>query len=41
LPAGTLAIRDIFPSQTVVFPFSDLPADGRQALAACFPARQD
>jgi mono/diheme cytochrome c family protein len=41
LPAGTLAIRDVFPSQTVVFPFSDLPADGRQALAACFPARQD
>jgi mono/diheme cytochrome c family protein len=41
LPAGTLAIRDVFPSQTVVFPFSDLPADGRQALAACFPTRQD
>lgn len=39
LPIGTLAIRDVFPSQTVVFPFSDLPADQRGALAACFPTR--
>ncbi|HWE00177.1 MAG TPA: hypothetical protein VG345_14095 [Bryobacteraceae bacterium] len=45
LAARNLSIHDVFPGQTVVFPFSDLPADGRRALTACFleriTARQD
>ena len=36
LPAQTLTIRDAFPNETVVFPFSELSPKERQALATCF-----
>jgi hypothetical protein len=36
LPADTLAIRDAFPNETVVFPFSELTQARRQGLSACF-----
>src|SRR5262249_10861828 len=36
LPAETLAIRNIFPDETVVFPFDRLTAGMRQALSTCF-----
>jgi hypothetical protein len=37
LPEQTLTIRDIFPNQTVEFPFSEMSRTDRQALSACFP----
>jgi hypothetical protein len=36
LPARTLTIRDPFPDETVVFPFSELTQTDRQAFSACF-----
>jgi hypothetical protein len=36
LPAQRLAISNVFPDQTVVFPFGLLPEDVRQQLAVCF-----
>jgi hypothetical protein len=36
LPAHSLTIRDAFPKETVVFPFSELAPADRQSLAACF-----
>ena len=36
LPAQTLTVRDAFPNETVVFPFSELTQADRQALSACF-----
>jgi hypothetical protein len=36
LPTHTLTIRDAFPKETVVFPFSELAPADRQGLAACF-----
>ena len=37
-PVKSLAIRDLFPQQTVTFSFADLPKDVRRTLSACFPA---
>lgn len=39
LPARTLAISDLFPNQSVEFPFATLPSSTRQELAPCFAAR--
>lgn len=39
LPEQTLTIRDIFPNQTVEFPFSEMSRTDRQTLAACFASR--
>ena len=36
LPAQTLTISNVFPDQTVVFPFSKLTSAARQALSTCF-----
>ena len=36
LPAQTLTIRNVFPGETVVFPFDELTQTDRQALSACF-----
>jgi hypothetical protein len=36
LPAQHLTISDLFPDETVVFPFGGLTPADRQALAACF-----
>jgi hypothetical protein len=36
LPEHTLTISDLFPGETVVFPFGDLPQAARQELATCF-----
>jgi hypothetical protein len=36
LPARTLTIRDAIPSETVVFPFTDLAQTEFQALWSCF-----
>jgi hypothetical protein len=36
LPAHTLTIRDVFPQETVVFPFDELTPTERQALSVCF-----
>jgi len=36
LPAQTLTIRNVFPGETVVFPFGGLNQTVRQALATCF-----
>jgi len=36
LPAQTLTIRNVFPDETVVFPFDALTPAARQALSACF-----
>jgi hypothetical protein len=36
LPARTLTISNLFPDQTVVFPFSKLTSAARQALSTCF-----
>jgi hypothetical protein len=36
-PAESLTVRDLFPGETVTFPFTNLPKDARQELAACFP----
>jgi hypothetical protein len=36
LPAETLTITDLFPGETVVFPFANLPLNARQEFQACF-----
>lgn len=36
-PARSLTISDLFPGETVTFPFSNLPKGARQELNACFP----
>ena len=36
LPSRTLSIGNLFPDETVVFPFGDLPQAARQSLAVCF-----
>lgn len=36
LPARTLTISDLFPGETIVFPFDQLPQQTRQALSVCF-----
>ena len=36
LPAKTLTISNLFPNETVEFPFGDLTQTARQSLAACF-----
>ena len=36
LPSRTLTIGNLFPDETVVFPFGDLPQAARQSLPACF-----
>lgn len=36
LPARSLVIGDLFPGQTVTFPFADIPRDTWQALSRCF-----
>ncbi len=38
LPADTLTIRDVFPNETVVFPFGELTPSDRQDLSSCFGA---
>ena len=35
-PAESLTIRDLFPGETVTFPFANLPKDARQELNTCF-----
>ena len=35
LPAQTLAFSDLFPDQTVAFPFDALAPSTRQAFTAC------
>jgi len=35
-PARTLTISNLFPNETVVFPFGNLPRSARQALSTCF-----
>jgi hypothetical protein len=37
LPAQSLTVGNLFPGQTVEFPFRDLPRTARQRLSACFP----
>ena len=39
LPAQTLTISNLFPGETVVFPFGGLTGTVRQALATCFTGR--
>ncbi|HTA44521.1 MAG TPA: hypothetical protein VK789_18870 [Bryobacteraceae bacterium] len=36
LPAKSLTISNLFPDETVVFPFDSLSQDARQSLARCF-----
>jgi len=36
LPAESLTISDLFPGETITFPFANLPRDARRELAACF-----
>jgi hypothetical protein len=36
LPAKSLRIANLFPNESVEFPFGDLPQTARQSLAACF-----
>ena len=36
LPAETLTITDLFPGETVVFSFANLPQDARHQFQACF-----
>jgi hypothetical protein len=36
LPGRTLTIDNLFPEETVVFPFTELPAATRRQLSACF-----
>ena len=41
LPAQSLTITDVFPGETVVFPFDNLSAAARHDFSGCFtPARQ-
>jgi hypothetical protein len=37
LPERTLTISNVFPDETVMFPFDGLPQTARQALVKCFP----
>ena len=37
LPGESLTISDLFPQETVVFPFANLPKQARHELEACFP----
>jgi hypothetical protein len=37
MPAKELRVSDLFPNETVTFPFADLDRKDRGALAACFP----
>ena len=39
LPAENLTIKDLFPNETVVFPFTNLPKDARREFTACFSTR--
>ena len=39
LPAKTLTITNLFPNETVVFPFEGLDRTVRQTLSTCFPNR--
>jgi len=36
LPTQTLTVSNVFPGETVVFPFGDLPQAARQELSKCF-----
>ena len=36
LPQKSLIIRDLFPDESVEFPFTDLPPEARRQLSACF-----
>jgi hypothetical protein len=36
LPAQTLTVSNLFPGETVAFPFASLPQTARQALSTCF-----
>jgi hypothetical protein len=38
-PSESLTIRDLFPAETVTFSFTNLAADTRRELAACFSER--
>jgi hypothetical protein len=38
LPLNTLTVTDLFPGETVVFPFDDLDQVARRQLAVCLPA---
>jgi hypothetical protein len=40
LPAESWAISDLFPGETVAFPFASLPKDARHGLEACFPGNK-
>lgn len=40
LPKQSLRVKDLFPGETVVFPFADLPHSARQGLEACFSSAQ-
>jgi hypothetical protein len=37
MPAKELSVSDIFPNETVAFPFDELDRKDRRALGACFP----
>ncbi len=37
LPANSLTITELFPGETVTFPFANLPNDARGVFEACFP----
>ena len=39
LPAVSLTIADLFPGETVTFPFATFPEDARRDLASCFPVK--
>jgi hypothetical protein len=41
MPARTLTIGNVFPNQTVVFPFERLTEEARQALGSCFARSGD
>ena len=38
LPAQSLTIVDLFPAETVVFPFASLPQNAHHEFQACFPS---
>ena len=40
LPAESLTIGDLFPGETITFPFANLPRDARRGLATCFLRRR-
>jgi len=37
LPAESMTIGELFPGETVVFPFADFPKAARREFGACFP----